>query len=188
LVLLSGCRSEIAILDKHADQKLSTGFAWTAAVSSPGCSDENPDYMIVIIGNFQPNTLGDDGSFQLGQNGEVLNNQTMQYLCQTVPRTMVCLEEISAEDVQKFIQSSMIFDKFPMRADANSSKGVTVSSAVRRTPCPEGMSEHDFIEVRRVYTRTHVYTSSSQHWIRYCGTMFECVHACKYMYKYSNAM
>ena len=160
LVLLSGCRSEIDILDKHANQELSTGFAWTAACSSPGCSDVNPDYMIVIIGNFQPNTLGDDGSYQLGQNSEVLYNQTMQYLCQTVPRTMVRLKEISAADVQKFIRSSMIFDKFPMRADANSSKGVAVSSAVRRTPCPEGMSEHDFIEVRRVYARTHVHTSS----------------------------
>ena len=107
--------------------------------------------MIVIIGNFQPNTLGDDGSFQLGKNGEILYNQSMQHLCQTVPRAMVCLKAISSEDVQKFIRSSMILDKFPMRADANSSKGVTVSSAVRRTPCPEGMSVRDFVEVIRVF-------------------------------------
>ena len=107
--------------------------------------------MIVIIGNFQPNTLGDDGSFQLGKNGEILYNQSMQHLCQTVPRAMACLKEITPQDVQKFIKASMILDKFPMRSDANSSKGVTVSSEVRRTPCPEGMSVCDFIEVRKVF-------------------------------------
>ena len=34
------------------------------------------------------------------------------------------------------------------------------------------------------YTCTHVYTSW-QHWIWYCSAMFKCMHACKYMYKYS---
>ena len=104
--------------------------------------------MIVITGNFQPNTLGDDGSFQLGKNGEILYNQSMQHLCQTVPRAMACLKEIRLQDVQKFIKACMILDKFPMRSDANSSKGVTVSSEVRRTPCPEGMSVREFMEVR----------------------------------------
>jgi len=28
------------------------------------------------------------------------------------------------------------------------SRGVTVSNEVRQTPCPEGMSEPDFMEVR----------------------------------------
>jgi len=37
-----------------------------------------------------------------------------------------------------------------MQSDANSSRGVTVSEQVRRTPCPEGMSESDFVEVRVV--------------------------------------
>jgi len=38
-----------------------------------------------------------------------------------------------------------------MRSDANSSEGVTASKQVRRTPCPEGMSVPDFVEVRVVF-------------------------------------
>jgi len=151
MVVLSGCQNEVALLDEHAKRQLPTGFAWTAGASSPGSPDVNPDFLIVITGNFQPDTLGDDGSFQLGKNSEVLYNQSMQHVCQTVPRAMVCLKEIETTDVQKFINACWILDKFPMRANANSSSGLTASSAVRRKPCPEGMTVGDFIEVRRVF-------------------------------------
>jgi len=85
------------------------------------------------------------------ENDEVLYNQTMQFLSQTVPRAMAALEVIRPQDVQEFIKACIILDRFPMRSDANSSKGVTVSKEVRRTPCPEGMSIPDFVEVRVVF-------------------------------------
>jgi len=45
-------------------------------------------------------------------------------------------------------RACIIFDRFPMRSAANLSRGVTVSNEVRQTPCPGGMSEPDFMEVR----------------------------------------
>ena len=117
-------------------------------MSSPGCPEENPDCILVITENFQPNTLGGDGSFQVGKIDEVLYNQTMQFLSQTVPRAMAALKEIRPQDVQKFIKACMILNRFPMQSDAYSSKGVTASKQERRTPCPEGMSVPDFVEVR----------------------------------------
>ena len=146
--MLAGCDKEIAILDRHAQLQLASGFTWAAGVSSPGCIDENPKCVLVITGNFQPNTLDCHGSFKLGKNDEILYNQTMQYLSQTVPRIMAALGVITPQDVQEFIKACRILDRFPMPSDANSSKGVTVSQEVRRTPCPEGMTIPDFVEVR----------------------------------------
>jgi len=147
---IPGCDKEIAILDRHAQRNLASGFTWTAGVSSPGCIDENPKCVLVSTGNFQPNTLDCHGSFKLGKNGEILYNQTMQYLSQTVPRAMAALGVIGPQNVQEFIKACRLLDRFPMQADANSSKGVTVSQAVRRTPCPEDMTIPDFVEVKVV--------------------------------------
>jgi len=148
---LPGCDNELAILDRHAQQQLASGFTWTAGVSSPGHVDENPDCFIIITGNFQPNTIDSRGSFKLGKNDEILYNQTMQYLCQTVPRVMAALGVIRPQDVQEFIKACKLLDRFPFPADANSSKGVTVSTEVRRTPCPEGMTITDFVEIQTAW-------------------------------------
>jgi len=64
---------------------------------------------------------------------------------------MAVLGEIKCEHVQEFIKACIIIDRFPMRSDANSSKGLTSSKDVRRKPCPEGMSEADFVEVRLLF-------------------------------------
>ena len=117
-------------------------------MSSPGCLEQNQECLIVITGNFQPDTWGRDGSFKLGKDQEVLYNQTMQILTQTVPRIMAAVGDIKPRDVQEFIKSCIIIDRFPMCSGANSSKGVTVSNLVRRRPCPEGMTVEDFVEVR----------------------------------------
>ena len=150
IVSLAGCASEVATLNKHAQNDHVNGFKWEAGVSSPGCLDPNQDCMIVIIGNFQPDTLDRDGSFKLGKDNEILHNQTMQFATQTVPRIMGAVGDIKPRDVQQFIRSCFIIDKFPMRSRANSSKGVPSSSLVRRRPCPEGMTEDVFVEVRLV--------------------------------------
>jgi len=101
-----------------------------------GCLEQNQECLIVITGNFQPDTLDRDGSFKLGKDQEVLYNQSMQYACQTVPRIMAALGDIKPQDVQEFIKSCIIIDRFPMRSGANSSKGVPASKLVRRKPVP----------------------------------------------------
>ena len=84
----------VSLRERVCERQLKSGFSWTAGVSSPGCHEENPECILVITGNFQPNTLDCDGSFKLGKNDEVLYNQTMQFLSQTVPRAMAALAEI----------------------------------------------------------------------------------------------
>jgi len=71
----------------------------------------------------------------------------MQFLTQIVSQAMAALGEIKPEHVQEFIKASQIIDRFPMRSDANSSKGFIASENVRRTPCLKGMSQDDFMEV-----------------------------------------
>jgi len=60
---------------------------------------------------------------------------------------MAVMGEIRHEHVQELIKACIIIDRFPMRSDANSSKGLTASKDVRLKPCPERMSETDFVEV-----------------------------------------
>jgi len=60
---------------------------------------------------------------------------------------MAALGEIDCEHVQDFIKACIIIDRFPMRSDANLSMGLTALKDVRRKPCPEGMSEADFVVV-----------------------------------------
>jgi len=84
VVNLAGFDADVAILDKHAARKLTSGFEWAAGVSSPGCPEENQRCILVITGNFQPDTLDSNGSL-LGKDQQLLYNQSMQFLCQTVP-------------------------------------------------------------------------------------------------------
>ena len=105
---LTGFDDEVAILDKRAAQELTSGFAWEAGVSSPGCPVENQKCILVITGNFQPDTLDSNGSFKLGTDQQVLYNQSMQFLCQTVPQAMAALGEISCEHVQDFMKPASL--------------------------------------------------------------------------------
>ena len=116
---LTGLDDEVAILAKHAARELTSGFAWEAGVSSPGCPVENQKCILVITGNFHPNTLDSNGSFKLGKDQPILYNRSMQFLCQTVPRAMAALGEINCEHVQDFIKAYIIIDRFPMRSDRN---------------------------------------------------------------------
>jgi len=143
VVNLTGFNAEVVILDKHAARELTSGFSWEAGISSL----ENHKCIIVITRNLQPNTLDSNGSFKLWKDQQVLYNQSIQFLCQTVPRAMTALGEIKSEHVQNFINTCFIIDRFPMRSDANSSKGLTASKDVRRKPCLARMSEGDFVEV-----------------------------------------
>jgi len=109
-VNLTGFNADVAKFDNHAARELTSGFSWEAGISSLGCPVENQKCIIVITGNFQPNTLDSNGSFKLGKDQQVLYNQSMQFLCQTVPRAMTALEEINSEHVQDFINACFIID------------------------------------------------------------------------------
>jgi len=111
---------------------------------------ENTKCILVITVNFQPssNTLDSNCSFKVGKERGLGTIQSIHAVSdpalQTVSRAM---ENWSPSTSRSSWRPAKLLTDSQCGLTPNSSKGLIASENVRRTPCPKGMSQGDFVEV-----------------------------------------